>query len=155
MSVAQYVNRQIDLLAYQGAKERGEVQLAMALAQSSNSGQICVGVQKLAQRFLIDLLTEKGSIPYLPDRGCLFMTEARQGYWSNPLDVHTAFAESLTDITNTLQLEESDADPADERFDRAELISVTIGGGDASVTIKVFSLAGLSRDVILPLNIVV
>lgn len=156
MSVLEYVGRTIDLLAYSGARTgAGEVQLTMALAQPGEGGQITTGIQKLSQRVLLEALTEKGSLRYLPLRGCDFMREARLGFFQTPMDVLASFSASLVDIQQNLQAEESDDDPADERFASAEILAVTLVDGNASVTVRVLSLAGTSRDIIAPLSVTV
>jgi hypothetical protein len=154
MSVAQYVDRTIDLLAYQDAPAVGEVLTTQELVQSSNNGQICTGIQKLAQRFLLELLTEAGSIAYLPNRGCLFMTDARLGMFGNSFDVMASFSSALVDIKRNLQDEETSYDPLDERFEEAEVVNVTFAPGNASITVRITSSAGTDREVIAPLNVV-
>ena len=155
MSISDYVGRTVDVLAYTGGTAAGERRLSMALATAGDSGQICTGIQKLAQRFLIELLTEQGTMIYLPLRGCGFMREARLGMWRSPLDVMSAFSAALLDIKENLQLEEASTDPDDERFFDAELVAVTLDGSEASVTIRITSLAGTSRKFIAPLKITV
>lgn len=147
-----YIGRTIDLLAYQGAPGRGEVLTIQALAQPGKTGQITTGIQKLAQRFLLELLTEVGSIPHLPTRGCQFMVDANSGTFQNQYDVLASFSQSLVDITENMQSVEKDTDPDDERFDRAEVESVAFTPGNASISVRIYSLAGTSRTVIAPLN---
>ena len=154
MSITDYTDRTVDLLAYQGAPGVGEVLTVQALAQSTNSGQICTGIQKLAQRFLLELFTETGSIAYLPTRGCQFMEDARLGLFSNQFDVLASFSASLVDIKRNLQSEETESDPNDERFSDAEAVNVVFQPGSAAITVKITSLAGTSRQVIAPLTVV-
>lgn len=153
MSIEAYIGRSFDLLAYTGGTSRGNTQLTAALASETSSGQIVTGVQKLAQRFLMELLTEKGSMTFLPLRGCDFMREARLGYWKSVLDVMASFSASLIDIKQNLQAEESTDDPDDERFSDAEIVAVTLEGDSASLTVRVTSLAGTDRTFIAPLSI--
>jgi len=153
MSINQYVGRTIDILAYQNAPGTGEVLTVQALAQESNDGQICTGVQKLAQRFLLELLTETGSLAYQPERGCQFMIDARMSLFNSQYDVLASYSASLVDIQKNLQAEESLSDPADERFRNAEAVSVNFSPGSASITMRVTSMAGTSREVIAPLDV--
>lgn len=153
MGIESYTGRSFDLLAYPGGTSRGSAQLTAALASETSSGQITTGIQKLAQRFLIELMTEKGSMTYLPLRGCDFMRDARLGYWRSVLDVMASFSASLIDIKQNLQAEESVDDDDDERFSDAEVVAVTLEGDSASITIRVTSLAGTDRTFITPLSI--
>ena len=154
MSINDYVGRTIDLLAYQDAPGFGSVLTTQALAQPTNNGLICTGIQKLAQRFLLELLTEVNSIAYLPRRGCQFMADAHAGLFTSQFDVLASFSSSLVDIQRNLQDEEDDSDPDDERFDSAEVLNVNFSLGNASITVLVRSQAGESREVIAPLTVV-
>jgi len=156
MGVQDYVDRTVDMLAYQGgAVMGGEVLLTPTLASADNSGQITTGIQKLAQRFLLELLTEKGSMVYQEQRGCSFMEDARLGLLHTALDVLASFSASLVDIQTNLVAEETLDDPGDERFDSAEIINISFSGDSASIRVRVRSAAGISRDVIAPLNITI
>jgi hypothetical protein len=153
MSAVDYVNRTVDMLMLTGTRLSGEAQVQMELALPGEGGQITTGIQKLAQRFLLELLTEKGSLLYWPSRGTDFFKEARLGYFHTPLDVLASISAALVDIEQNLQLEESETDPADERYASAEVLAVTLNAGNASVTIRVTSRAGTSRVVIQPLSV--
>jgi len=156
MAIVDYIGRTYDLLSYQGGDVAGgEVLLNQALVTPENSGQITTGIQKLAQRFLLELLTERGSLTYLPDRGCDFMSSARLGNFLTPLDVLASFSASLVDIRNNLEIEESESDPDDERFLDATADSVTLNTGSATLHISITSRAGDTRVVIAPLNITI
>jgi hypothetical protein len=155
MSVADYLGRQVDALAFPGAEARGMVPLEQELASEDNSGQICVGVQKLAQKFLLALLTELGTMPYQRERGTQFLTEARLGRWQTELDVTSSFTLALADIERQLVNDESDSTPDDERFGSAELRSLVLTSETVQLTIVIRSRSGLSRRVILPIPFLV
>lgn len=142
--------RSYDVLAFQGAKPIGEVQLQQIIFSETAAGMLCTGVQKLAQRFVLELLTEQGSMLYLPDRGTTFMIRFRQGYLRVEADVFIAFYLALNDLELNLTAEELATDPFDERYGSATLDSVTILAGTVVLHITLMSLAGTSRAVILP-----
>lgn len=152
MSLADYANRKYDVLALQrqGASRSGRQDLV--LYSEDNSGKICAGVQKLAQRWLLEFLTELGSMPGLPDRGCDFMTFVRQGTIKTQLNVTQTFHASNIRIRVTLQDEEYDGMPDDERLDDVELVSVGLLPGYMNLGISIRSLAGDSRDILLPIS---
>jgi hypothetical protein len=83
MALSDYINRKYDYLALQNTVGPGERKLGLELFNENTSGKITTGVQKLAQRWLLEFLTETGSIPALPDRGCLFMRQARRRFTRN------------------------------------------------------------------------
>lgn len=151
MSYTDYIGRTVDVSAFQGPRIRG-VPLDMQLAIADGGGSLVTGILKLAQRFMIMLMTEQGSVKHLPDYGTEFMALARQGYLRTEIDVRAAFAEALVDIKEQLRLVETTADPDDERFETAELIAVEVIPGYASIRFSLTSLAGTARQVILPLD---
>lgn len=155
MAASDYIGRTIDVMAYQGVMPSGEVLLSPELVTEQTGGNVCAGVQKLAQRFLLELLTEKGSITYSPDRGCEFITDARLGVFRTSADVLASFSSALLDIENNLLEEEAEDDPDDEKYASAEVLAVNLIPNRASIHVRLFSLAGTSRKVILPLPVVV
>jgi len=143
--------RVYDVLAFQGATPTGEVRLDQILFDSAAAGMLCTGVQKLAQRFVLELLTEKGSMLYLPDRGTTFMTRFRQGYIRTDTDVFIAFNLALNDLELNLAAEELDTDPADERYGSATLNQVIITVSTVILHVTLMSQAGTAREVIMPI----
>jgi hypothetical protein len=151
--ISDYIGRTIDVLAYDGAKLLGRTLLTQALANENEGGKVTTGIQKLSQRVLIELMTEKGSMQFLPERGTEFLLEARQGYLNSQLDVFMSVARASVDVINNLRGEESESDPDDERIDAIETVAVTYSPGEASVTLKITSLAGDARPIILPVSV--
>lgn len=153
-TVKDYDGRTIDLLAFDGAVVTGESQLQMEFVLSQKSGAVITGIEKLVQRFLIELLTEQGSLHYKPSRGTLFMTQIRSGMLRTSQDLFSQFSSAEVDIRNNLRQEEDvDKDPEDERYRSAELVSASLSGDTATLTIKISSVAGDTRQVIYPLRV--
>lgn len=153
-TIDQYLGRTSDMVVFHGVQPTGDRQLTMALAEDRTSGAVVTGPQKVVQRFVLELLREKGTRLFDP-AGTDFMTEARQGYWRTPVDVMGAFARAVIDIREILNNEESTADPDDERFSDAILQSVQIQGDTVSLVIKIVTLAGDSRSFVFPLPLMV
>lgn len=170
MALIDYVNRKFDYLALQNTTAvtvgRRDKKLGLELFNKNAPGAITTGIQKLAQRWLLEFMTERGSMPGLPDRGTNFMRAARTGQFRVPINVRAQFALANVIIRRNLGAEETDATPTDERFLDAELLNVAILPGfdvsQASGTtaaflslgVKIISLAGDSREIILPIEIV-
>ena len=153
-TVEDYLGRTIDVMAFQGVQAGGLATLKQSFTNAPENGRVCTGVQKLAQRWVLEFLTVKGSMRYLPDRGTEFLTELRSGALRTELDVKAAFLRAMVDAKRNLQAEEALTDPDDERFDRADLIGVSIrAGGVVALTVDLYSLAGNTRQVILPLSV--
>lgn len=166
MALSDYVSRAYDYLALRNTTGPGERRLGLELFNAATSGEISTGVQKLAQRWLLEFMTESGSMPGLPGRGTNFMRLARQGRFRLAINVHSAFAAADMVISRNLTLEEPSNMPADERFASAELLNVAVlpgydvnskSGSSAvflTLGVKINSLAGDSREIIVPIEIV-
>lgn len=165
MSLADYVNRKYDYLALQNTTGPGSRRIGLELFNEMNSGQITTGAQKLAQRWLLEFLTETGSMPGLPDRGSNFMRAARSGGFRTPFNVRTEFAMADLTIRKKLQADETDNTPDDERFAAAEITNVAVlPGADVSqksgttavfltLGVKITSRAGDAREIVLPIEV--
>lgn len=151
MSLVDYAGRSYDFLALQNIKARGDARLGLELAKQGDSTYICVGVQKLAQRWLLEFLTERGSMPGLPARGTDFMTRVRQGRIRTEAALRAAFAFAEYDARVNLQKEEEITWPDDERLAGVNLISVAFLPGYANLRVGIASRAGVLRDIILPI----
>lgn len=164
MSLQDYAQRKYDYLALQNIKRKGDGLLSLALFNENTSGQICVGVQKLAQRWLLEFLTEQGSMPGLPTRGSEFMRVARSGGFRTRLNVSAAFAAANMTIRRNLVAEEYAGMPDDEKFASAELLSATVlptfnadrNSGTTiiylNMRVKINSVAGSAHTVIFPIE---
>jgi hypothetical protein len=153
-SVLDYVGRTVDILAFDDARASGEAKLTQDLVQPRQSGALTTGIQKLAQRFLIELLTERGSLEYLPARGTFFITQIRAGIIRTSQDLFVAFSAAERELRNNLRLEDNlENDPQDEQYQSATLTNASLFGDTAILNIDVTSAAGTTRKVIYPLRV--
>lgn len=153
-SVSDYRERTADLAAFQGVFRRGaEELLVQELVTGSNGGALVAGVQKLAQKVLLVLLTEKGSKPYRLDDGTDFVTAARRGRWRTVADVEQSFYAARVDVRRQVQASETDADPDDERYGSMELLGVTLATGKASIRVELRSRAGDTYTFLTPITV--
>jgi len=152
--VQSYIDRTVDYLAFDNAKVSGDALLTQSLVQDGQSGALITGIEKLVQRFLLELLTEQGSLDYQPTRGTFFMTSLRHGIVLTSGDLFSEFSAAELDVKENLKLEEDFlTDPEDERYAGAVLVSASLFGDTATLNIQVSSMAGESRTVIYPLRI--
>jgi|TARA_R110000824_G_scaffold82768_4_gene207409 hypothetical protein len=152
-TLTDYKNRTVDVAAFKGWELGTETEVIQALALPGKGGEFIAGIEKLVQRFAVELLTELASITHLPARGCIFILDARSGGWQTAGDVESSFSQSMLTVSKNLILEESEADPEDESFQSAELISVALGGDLVTLRVKVVSRAGASFTTLLPLTV--
>jgi hypothetical protein len=151
-TVTDYADRTVDVSAFHGVAASGEIRLDQSLFTDISSGLVITGIQKLAQRFLLELLTRTNSLRYLPARGTSFMTAARTGLIRTEFDAFTYFAVALGTVETNLRAEEAETDPADERFDSAELAQIAFLPGHLKLYISLLSAAGTERKIILPIS---
>lgn len=154
-SPTQYIGRAFDILALQGAQAVGTAQLADTLFNAGNSGEICTGVQRLAQSWVMEFFTIIGSMPLAPTRGTGFLLLLQQGDLLTPTDVTTAYNIAAVIAYQNLKNDETVTTPLDEQLASTELTAVTLGGGALSMSVTINSNAGTSRAVILPLDTLV
>lgn len=152
MSIADFAGRLYDVAAFRGAEPAGDTLLTPSLLDDLSGGEVVVGVAKLAQWFLVELQTEKGTVPHDATRGTSFLAELRGGRLRSETDVFASFSFAVGDLQTIARSIESTADPADERFAAATLLAVAILPGYARLTIAVKSRAGSTRRVILPVQ---
>lgn len=147
----QYIGRVFDLLALQGATRIGAAELQQTIFGLESSGEVCTGVQKLAQRWTLKFLTINGSMLYLPDEGTDFVMLLRDGRLRDEADVQSAFIIAAVQV-RTSMLAEENADMNDEdRMGNATLQKLALSNDWISLTVAISSLAGTSREVILPI----
>lgn len=155
-NVLPYVGRTVDMLAFDDAKSAGDAELTQKLVKPSQSGAVIAGIAKLAQRFLIELLTERGSLNYLPTRGTFFITQVRAGILQTTQDLFTSFSAAEIQVGINLRAEDNlNNYPADEQYGSAQLLSAELNQDSAYLKIQVNSLAGTSRTVIYPLRVAI
>lgn len=154
MSIADFAGRKYDLLAFRGTAPAGPALLTPRLVTKTLPAEICVGLQKLSQRWLLELLTPLGSIPYQPDRGCSFLPDLLAGRGRTTSDVFAIFGLAELQIRTNLTGEETDADPSDERYRISRLLSVKLNPGALELTTELQSRSD-SAQIIVPLPLAI
>ncbi len=147
-----YAGRTVDISVFRAPGDAENADLTMSLF-GDDGGQVCTGIQKLAQRWVLEFFTVPGSMPYEPDRGARLVQKARGGSLLTELDVFQQFNLDYDNIQRGLVNEEGDSDPADERYAGSSLDSVTIGGDYLTLGVSIYSRAGSARPVILPVSL--
>jgi hypothetical protein len=152
MSLQDYAQRKYDYLGLRNVNPVKEAKLGLELFNKDSNGQICVGVQKLAQRWLLEFMTELGSMPGLPERGCDFMTYVRQGRLRAQIEVQALFSAAELDVRRNLQREEYANMPDDERLANAALTGAAILPGYLQIRVKINNVLGDTREIIVPVS---
>lgn len=154
-NVREYVGRTVDLLAFQMDRTAQRQEMVQSLVRGVERGRLVTGVEKLAQRFLLILLTEVESMGYLPQAGTRFLIDARFGSWRTTADIRQSFASAVLDVQRQLRQQELDSDPDEEKFASAEITGLSLTGDGVKLAIRLTSVAGDSREILTPISVVV
>lgn len=152
-----YTNRKVDVLALDGTFSDKLFELDQHLYGKSNtSGKVCSGVQKLVQRWLIEFLTPKGSLLYLPDRGSSFLSLVRSGRVRTEFDAAIIFNSAKAEVEfNLLQEDLNTTYQDDEKYGSVDLLGVqVVAGSKLTISLRINSLAGASRVFVVPVSVV-
>jgi len=151
MSVIDYADRKYDLCILQPSQPTGGLSVQTII--NTPGGTICSGLHALIQRFVIELFTEKGSFRFAPQRGCSFLSALRSGVLRTEANVLLHFNLAAVNIyTNLKQQEARQAVLPDEAYAGVALDGIVIEDTTLRLTLTVFSEAGTTATVILPLN---
>jgi len=153
MGSEQYVGRTFDVMSFSGVKATGDTLLSQSLFGEGDAGSVCTGIQKMTQRWVLEFSTIRGSMPWhLRNRGTEFMLQVRKGTLKTEADVQAAYVASAIQVRQSLTNEDTGNEPADERFDRSKLNGIVIGDGQLHLYVTLYSIAGSSYSIILPIS---
>jgi hypothetical protein len=107
------------------------------------------GVARLAQKFVIELMTERGSMQYLPERGSHFLPRLRR-IKRNEFAILGSFAAARQEIKRNLRKEETRYSRPDERIKHATIRFIHLDEASVWLDITVFARDGSSFDVATP-----
>lgn len=133
--------RTYDLDLFRGRDGGREGRQRVAIADADGSAAV-TGVEKLAQRAMLELLTRRGSLALLPRRGSSLPAAAASGLIRTEVDVYQQFAFAATDVEANLRAAEVDSDPPDERLRSFTLVRASTAGGALALEVRIESVAG-------------
>lgn len=123
--------------------------MAYGVCQLGYSSKLLGGVWRLGQKYAIELLTEKGSMRYLPNRGCSFLKRLRRAARTE-FDVVVAFVAARNQLRRLFRGEETIHTPLSERYSSATLNEIVLDQGSLQIEFTVRSKAGTSVRVLTP-----
>jgi hypothetical protein len=138
----------LSLLQYSGGTD-----LEMRLSRPHCSGAYAVGVQKLAQQFLAELLTLAGSVRFDPNYGCSFLNDIRLRNANAIGDIQRALVTNIGRVSANMRGREIGDEPADNLLGEVQLTDSEQNMDQVVVSIRVSSEAGNSAVVQLPLDL--
>lgn len=149
-TLTSYAGRTIDLLIFQKPTAQGVARIQLSLGGQS---QVCTGIQKLVQKITTMLMSEYNeNAPQTPYTS--FLTAIRTGAVQTDGDVRSYFALAILDIMRYFNANEADTVPLDEQISGVTLLNFNLLPGYLTLNIRVTSMAGDTRQVILPVPVV-
>lgn len=127
-------------------------QIVQSLADETTSGELVSSTEKLVQKFYILLMEQRGSVPYLPRQGTIFMNRFSNGNFVDDADVFVNFAAAMVDLGPQLRAENTVNDPPDERFVRAVVERVFITADEVDMQVRIDTQNGEGTTVLIPLR---
>lgn len=149
-TVDQYIGTRPSLLVIEIGDTAQTVEIGAFLY--GGGGAVTAGPLKLAQRVLFELLTVRGSVAFEPNRGCTFLAALYSGRMRTPALASQAFAQAAYEIRDTLQTEELETTPDDEKFGSLQLNSAQVFKTEATIDMTVRSAAGTGVKILFPLK---
>jgi hypothetical protein len=148
----EYAGRTVDVAALHPS---GRGPVASSLFFAPTGGQVCAGVQRLVQAWLIEFMTEQGSIAGQPERGSTFMIAVRRGYVRNGADVELEFGIAAAQVEDRLSKTYTAQTPLDEQIVDSRLVGYRIDKGSYSLTVIIETAAGTSVRFIAPIPVTI
>ena len=144
-----YYKRSIDLSVFQGIDEKRMVTVNQSLF--GNGGEVCTGLQKLIQRWLITFLTPKGAVKFHPNWGTNYVSEAAS--FHSEIDAEIAFYSANADACEQMRREEDNNMELEERIEKVTLNGISVYDTGFSLSVTVVSRFGESSPLVLPINV--
>lgn len=151
--------RQYDLEILQSIKAISPESVRLGVTASGGGSRAVTGLQKLAQRYVVALLTALGSVRFDSTFGTDVVAELAGGVSRSAAGVSNAFNFASADALDTLRSEDSDTlygdTPDDERLARARLLdfNVDISSGTLYLDVQLDSVAGDAYVYQMPVTI--
>lgn len=153
-----YSGRTVDLEVFQTeAVPEAVLRLDLSATYGGKHRKV-TGIQKLMQRYMILLLTAKGSIRYMPERGTQLMPAVLGGLLQSRSDIVQYFGFADGDAASQLKSqdlsEEGQLRPADEKYGKSWLTDYLIDVSSTTLylKIKLQSQAGSAYTFVLPVT---
>ncbi len=147
-----YSGRKVDLHIFQGVSAPNPSNITPSFGKISN---FCSGIQKLVQRYAINLLTEIGSQPdFLTFGTDLIPTLSSKSLRYNKADLYNIFnLASVKVLREFLAYQSTTTVPDDEALNNAVLNDIVSSPGGISIRVTIVSLAQDQVQFLLPLPI--
>lgn len=141
-----------DVAAFQGTGSSA-IPVLQDLWGPDGDGRLVSGILKLAQRFLLELLTIQGSMPFNQSRGSSLLMFVRQGQIRSEIDANVLFRYCVSQVQTNLVLDQLPTDDPSELYQSVTVNSVTFSPSRLVYSLTLVSQAGTTRVLVLPLAV--
>jgi hypothetical protein len=145
-----YTGRTVDLEVFQTEAVPSQLLKLSLTATDGNAHRRVTGMQKLVQRYLLALLTPKGSVKYYPDRGTDLMLAAAAGLFQGRSDIVQYFGLANSDAAAQLKAADASVEgasaPDDEKYAKSWLMDYLIDQTGTRLYLKVRLLSQAGED---------
>ena len=124
-----------------------------ALSHPYQSGSTVSGVRKLAQNFVAELLTRRGSVRFDPLYGSRFPGELRGYNVLSVNELHGILARGIDDVKTNLRNRERMSDTPDEWLASADIVEIEQHLDSVVIHIRLMTVAGRTTLVQIPMNL--
>ena len=154
MQLEPYTLATNDVSAFQNVQAAGNAKLELKLFDADGQSYMVTGTQKLAQRFMLRLLTPSRGMSYLPGEGTDFVSRLRAGMFRTTDSVYSAFAIAETQMAAQFAVDTRESDTLNEQYRDARLTSVVLQPGYAKLNIQLRSRAE-TLQIVLPVPVTI
>lgn len=103
-------------------------------------GEYVRGIELLGQMYIMELLTVKGSMKYLPLRGCGFIPRLRRA--KTEFDIMVAFCAADHAIERSLRRDVTSKTPRSERYSSATISNIMLDGDSVQLQLTITNQDG-------------
>jgi hypothetical protein len=125
----------------------------MRLSRPYCSGTYAVGVQKLAQQVIAELMTLSGSVRFDSGYGCSFMNDIRSRNATAIGDIQRALTANIARVSANIRSRQIGDEPLDELLQDVAIENLEQHRDNVIVLLRVRSEAGDNADIKLPLDL--
>jgi len=128
--------------------------LLQSLCPTYRSGTFAVGIAKLLQNVLAELLTKRGSVRFDPGFGCDLVDQIGVTNISSLSEVGHALNVAILDVSENIKSRTIGNEPLDELLERMVIEQMQQEYDRVRAVLRIFSQAGnsVSYDFVLTLN---
>ena len=123
------------------------------LSKPFRSGAYVTGAQKLAQHFIAELMTQRGSVRFDPGYGCRLPGELRGYNMLSLSDIHGVLARGINDVATNIRSRERVTDTVDEMLADATIVDLRQRLDCVIVSLRIHTEAGRHVVVQLPIEL--